>query len=195
MNGFFRVTLQVACIAAACTVSVGRVAAQPVTYALDPDHTRVHWEVRHFDTSTHRGRFDRIAGSIMIDRTARRGDISIIVDTASISSGNPVLDGVLRSDKFFAVATHPQAYLVATRLAFKGERLSNVRGEFTLQGVSKPLALEAIGFGCRHDNGGREICGGDFRAELRRSDHGITYGLPFVADRVVLVIQVEGVRL
>jgi len=33
-----------------------------------------------------------------------------------------------------------------------------------------------------------------FEGELRRSDFGATFGLPFVADRVRLRVQVEGLR-
>ena len=36
--------------------------------------------------------------------------------------------------------------------------------------------------------------GGDFEGELTRSDFGINFGLPFVADRVRLQVQVEAVQ-
>ncbi|MBS0442054.1 MAG: polyisoprenoid-binding protein, partial [Proteobacteria bacterium] len=36
--------------------------------------------------------------------------------------------------------------------------------------------------------------GGDFEAELRRSDFGMSFGLPLVADRVRLLVQVEAIR-
>ena len=48
-------------------------------------------------------------------------------------------------------------------------------------------------FACRSDEG-TEVCGGDFEGELLRSDFGATFGLPFVADRVRLLVQVEGRR-
>jgi polyisoprenoid-binding protein YceI len=40
----------------------------------------------------------------------------------------------------------------------------------------------------------REVCGGDFEAELLRSDFGSTFGLPFVGNKVRLLISVEGIR-
>jgi polyisoprenoid-binding protein YceI len=40
----------------------------------------------------------------------------------------------------------------------------------------------------------REVCGGDFVAEILRSDYGSTFGLPFVGDKVRLLISVEGIR-
>jgi polyisoprenoid-binding protein YceI len=38
------------------------------------------------------------------------------------------------------------------------------------------------------------VCGGDFEGELLRSDFGATFGLPLIANRVRLQVQVEGRR-
>jgi polyisoprenoid-binding protein YceI len=168
--------------------------AEPVAYAFDPDFTRVHWEVRHFGTSTQRGRFDRLRGSVTLDRTAQSGDIGIVIDTASVSSGVAPLDAMLRGSGFLASTDFPEAYFVARQFRFDGERLIEAHGEFTLRGVSRPLTLKAIGFGCRSDAARGEVCGGDFEALLLRSDFGASYGLPFIGNEVRLVIQVEGVR-
>ncbi|HEY2925686.1 YceI family protein [Piscinibacter sp.] len=185
----------VALLGAAGVFMAGLAAAEPVTYSLDPVHTRVHWETRHFGTSTQRGRFDRVEGSVRLDRSAGRGDVSISIDTGSVSSGVPVLDRVLRGQDFLASDAHPQAYFVASQWRFDGERLREVRGEFSWRGVSQPLSLHALRFACRTDAAlQREVCGGDFEAVLLRSDFGSTFGLPFVGDTVRLLIAVEGVR-
>jgi polyisoprenoid-binding protein YceI len=169
--------------------------ADPVEYAIDPANTKVWWETRHFGTSTQRGRFDDIAGSIQLDAHAGRGEVSINIATASISSGVPALDGVLRGGGFLAAESHPTAYFVSRDLRFQGRRLHELHGEFTLRGVSRPLTLQATSFACRNDvRLQREVCGGDFEAEILRSDYGSTFGLPFVADKVRLLIAVEGVR-
>ena len=74
-------------------------------------------------------------------------------------------------------------------------RLLEVRGEFTLRGVKQPLTLRATRFACeQREMLQREVCGGDFEAEVERSAFGAVFGLPFVADRVRIVIQAEGVR-
>lgn len=181
-----------AVLALAATQAAG---AQPITYALDPAHTRVHWEVRHFGTSTQRGRFDTIEGHITLDRASGAGEVSISIAIGSVSSGVPALDGMLRGASFLAADAHPAAYFVSRRLRFDGERLAELRGEFTLRGVSRPLSLHASGFACRHDERlQREVCGGDFEATIRRSDFGSTFGLPFVGDDVRLMISVEAIR-
>lgn len=169
--------------------------AEPATYRIDPVATHVHFEVRHFGTSTSRGRFDTIAGRIVLDRAARSGEVSIEVDTASVSTGLAPFDSVLRRADMLATQAHPKAYFVASRFTFDGERLVGVSGEFTLRGTSRPLALRVLTFGCRqHATLQREVCGGDFEAELLQSDFGLSYALPFVSDRVRLLVQVEALR-
>lgn len=168
--------------------------AQSLPYQLDPQHTKVYWEVKHFGTSTSRGRFDDIEGQVSLDRTAGRGEVSITVGTASVTTGVPPLDAILRGEYFFASKDHPRAYFVSRRLTFKGDQLAELVGELTVRDVSTGLKLTATHFNCyKHPVLAREVCGGDFEGELQRSELGMTYGHPFVADRVRLVVQIEAI--
>ncbi len=176
------------------TLAAAGAGAQPATYVLDPAHSFVHFEVLHFGTSTSRGRFGPVAGVVTMDRDAGRGDVRLRIPTAGVNTGMPVFDARLREADLLASAEHPDAFFVATRFRFTGRDLAEVRGEFTLRGVSQPLSLFARRFACR-DDAGTEVCGGDFEGEVLRSEFGATFGLPLVADRVRLVVQVEGRRL
>jgi len=170
-------------------------AAAPQTYRLDPGHSWVQFEVLHFGTSTIRGRFGPAEGSVTIDRATGRGEAGITVSTASVSTGFKPFDGHLRRNDILDTDTHPTAWFVARQFEFDGERVRSLRGEFTLHGVSRGLTLTATRFACyEHPRLKREVCGGDFEGELLRSEYGISYGLPFVADRVLLKVQVEGLR-
>jgi polyisoprenoid-binding protein YceI len=173
----------------------GVVAAAPQAYVLDPAHSFVHFEVLHFATSTLPGRFGPIEGTVQWDREARRGYVGIEIDMSRVDTGIPVLDRRLQRPDLLATEAHPRAWFVAERFVYDGDRLAEVRGELTLRGRSAPLTLRAERFGCRRDaEPAREVCGGDFVAELTRSAFGIDFGLPFVADRVLLRVQVEAWR-
>ncbi len=170
--------------------------AAPEDFAIDPSSTHVYWEVRHFGTSTIRGRFDAITGSVTLDRAAKRGSASFTIATGSVSTGFAPFDGVVRGSYLLAAEANPSAYFVANRFAFDGDRLVSVTGEFTLRGVSQGLTLKAQRFSCRADTEPpREVCGGDFEGEIDRSAFGLTYGLPFVSSRVRLLIQIEAQRV
>ena len=68
-----------------------------------------------------------------------------------------------------------------------------MRGEFTLRGVEPAAEPARAALRLPHATPAREVCGGDFEAELLRSDFGMTFGLPFVGDRVRLLVQVEAI--
>ena len=182
-------------LAAAAAGAALAAGAQPVSYRLDPTHSFVHFEVMHFGTATLRGRFGPLDGVAALDRSAQRGEVSLTIPTRIVSTGLPVLDSRLRQGDLFASEAYPEAYFVARNFVFEGDALREVRGEFTLRGISRPLALRATSFSCGlHPIAKRDWCGGDFEAELRRSDFGMSFGLPLVADRVRLLVQVEAIR-
>ena len=195
-----RLALVALCLAAGVataqqTAPAAAVVGDAPGYALDPTHTFVHWEVVHMGTSTIRGRFDKSAGSLQFDAKAQRLDVGISIDTDSVNSGVKVLDTLLRGDSMLASGAHPQAYFTARSARFEGEVPREIRGEFTLRGISQPLTLKALRWNCGlNPLFRREVCGGDFEAQIDRSAFGITHSLPFVADRVRLLIQVEAIK-
>jgi polyisoprenoid-binding protein YceI len=167
--------------------------AQALTYTLDPAHSFVHFEVLHFGTSTTRGRFGPVRGEVLLDRANARGEVGLRVATASVDTGIPVFNARLREPDLLASAEHPDVFFVARSFRFEGAQLAEVRGEFTFRGISQPLSLRARQFGCRLD-ADTEVCGGDFEGDILRSEFGATFGLPLIADRVRLVVHVEGRR-
>jgi polyisoprenoid-binding protein YceI len=183
------------CAGSGSSAALAQSAAGPITYRLDPNHTFVTFEVLHFGTSTLRGRIGPISGEVTLDRTAKAGDLRLRIPVTSVNTGLRVLDARLKEPDLLATGEYPEAYFVATRFQFDGVGgVKEVRGEFTLRGVSEPLSLVARSFACRHDRMlQRDVCGGDFDASLKRSRFGATLGEPFVSDDVHLVIQVEGI--
>jgi polyisoprenoid-binding protein YceI len=180
-------------IALALVAAFGTSRAAPVAYRLDPEATFVWFEVLHFRTSTLRGRFGPLAGFVRFDAAADTGEIGIEVATGTVDTGMKAFDARLRQPDLLASEGWPTAWFVAREWHFVNGQPSEIRGEFTLRGKSQPLSLIADRFACRSD-AGREVCGGDFHAEFRRSAFGMTFGLPFVGDRVRLLVRVEGVR-
>lgn len=185
-------TLATVCIAAAGLCSVA--SAQAATYVVEPTHTSVIWEAKHFGVSTSRGRFDKKAGTIVFDQAAKTGSVEITIDMKSINTGVAPFDAHLKSDDFFAAEKFPEAKFVSTRLKFDGDKIAEVVGQLTLRGVTKPVVLKATSFGCyENPKLKRQVCGGDFETTLVRSEFGMNYGLPGIPDNVRLLIQIEAV--
>ncbi|HEX6828172.1 MAG TPA: YceI family protein [Burkholderiales bacterium] len=182
-------------LAAALCAALPLAAARAETYTIDPRHTFPSFEISHMGTSTHRGRFNRTTGKISLDRTAKSGWVLIEMDPASVDTGDPQLESVLRSETFFDTDAHNYIYFRSTGMEFDGERLVAVRGELTLLGVTRPLTLTVQSLNCGVSPiNKKETCGADITATLKRSDFGMTRHIPAVGDEVRLLIQVEAIR-
>lgn len=181
--------------AAALTLAAANAQAQSATYALDPTHTFVTFEVVHFGTSTNRGRFDKKSGSITLDKAAKTGKVDITIDTGSINTGTLPFDKHLQSKDFFDSEGHPSARFVGEKFSFDGDKVSEVAGTLTLLGKTQPVTLKAARFNCfDHPRLKREVCGGDFETTIQRSQWGMGYAIPAIPDAVKLIIQVEAIK-
>ena len=169
--------------------------AESVVYEVEPDHSFVTFEVVHNGTSTTRGRFDNVAGTVLLDQAAKTGHTDIRIDPASINSGSKGFDERLRNKDFFDVAAFPDVTFQSDAFSFEGDQIVSVSGTLTLLGVRDDVVLKANHFNCYHNKRvEREVCGGDFEATIKRSQYGMTFGLPGIPDTVRLVIQIEAIK-
>ena len=176
--------------------------AAPETYPLDPYHTYPHFAVDHLGVSTMWGRFDKTAGSFVIDRAARTASVEIVVETASLSTGDTekgnrprTRDEHLRSADFFNVSEFPRMTFKSTAVKFNGDGPSEIRGQLTLLGATKPLTLTIDRWVCKdHPYARKHMCGGNASGRIKRSDFGMKFGIPAIGDEVKLFLEFEGYR-
>jgi polyisoprenoid-binding protein YceI len=190
--------MKIALPLALASLAAGAAVAAPVTYQIDPSHTYPSFEADHFGgMSVWRGKFDSSSGTIVLDRAAGTGTVDITVDTSSIDFGNPKLNEHVKSPEMFDVQKFPTATYKGTFTNFKNGSPTEVHGELTLHGVTKPLNLTINSFTCRMmppAMGGKERCGADASATLNRADYGVSYGDKYGFNMAVkLAIQVEAV--
>lgn len=170
--------------------------AAPATYAIDPTHTFVTFEIGHFGTSTNRARFDKKEGTVQFDRAGKAGKVDMTIDMTSVNSGTAPFDKHLQSPDMLDAAKFPTAKFVADKFSFSGDKVTEISGTLTLLGKTNPVTLKATNFNC-YDSPmiKREVCGGDFETTLTRSQYGVSYGLNWgFPDAVKLLIQVEAIK-
>jgi len=183
-------------LVAAATLATGMAQAESATYAIDPTHTFVTFEINHFGASVNRGRFDKKEGTVQFDRAGKTGKVEISFDATSINSGTPAFDKHLQSADLFNAAQHPKITFVSDKFSFNGDKVSEVSGQLTLLGKTGPVTLKANQFACYQSPMlKREVCGGDFDATIDRTQWGMNYGVDWgFAKNVRLVVQVEAVK-
>jgi polyisoprenoid-binding protein YceI len=170
--------------------------AAPATYTVDPMHTFPSFEADHMGMSMWRGKINRNAGTITLDKAAGTGRVDITMDMASIDFGLDIMNSKAREPELFDTAKFPQARYTGRLDGFQNGAPTRVVGELTLHGVTKPVTLTINSFKCMpHPMLKRDWCGADASATINRADFGIDAGKDwgFKMD-VGLRISVEAVQ-
>jgi len=176
-------------------LSIGAEAAD--RYELDSSHTYPSFEADHEGgASIWRGKFTKSSGSVVLDRIAKSGSLTVKIDPSSISTGNSILDSELRSKEFFDIAKFPEATYVGSQIRFDGETPVEVIGTLTFHGVTRPLNLKLESFKCyANPRLKREVCGTEATATFDRGDFGVDNGKQYgYSLKTVLHIQAEAIK-
>jgi polyisoprenoid-binding protein YceI len=171
--------------------------AAPVHYTLDPNHSFPSFEAPHIQAiSMWRGKIDKTAGTVVLDREAKTGSVDITMQANSIDFGLPKLNEHVQSKDMLDVQTFPTITYKADKMRFNGDAPAEIDGNLTMHGVTKPVTLHINSFKCiMHPMLKKEVCGADASAELNRSDFGIDYAVQMTGSPMVkLAIQVEAFK-
>ncbi|MBC7991915.1 MAG: polyisoprenoid-binding protein [Rhizobacter sp.] len=177
------------------SLATGLASAAPATYTIDPTHTFPSFEADHMGLSVWRGKFNKNAGTVVLDKAAGQGRVEITIDVNSIDFGLDIMNSKAREPDLFDTAKYPQARYTGRLEGFTNGAPSRLVGELTLHGVTKPVTLAINSFKCMpHPLYKRDWCGADAITTINRADFGIDAGRDygFKMD-VVLRIQVEAV--
>ena len=190
-----------AVLLAALTLASPAVAA-PVTWKVDPAHTEVGFDVRHFFTKVH-GVFHDTQGTIVFDEqdpTAIKVDASARV--ASVDTGNRNRDSDLQTPDFFNAATDSILSFRSTKVEKTGKSKYKVTGDLTMRGVTKQVVFDAefLGSSTVSVEGKSWGAKAGFSATtvVNRQDYGIKWnkaldnGGMMVGDDVTITLNIEG---
>jgi polyisoprenoid-binding protein YceI len=170
------------------------------TYATDPNHSLIAFEVNHFGFNDYYGLFGDVAGTLVIDPAnlaAAKVDVTIPVANVTTASKG-LTDHLLRAGKdggkpdFFGPAPAPARFLsTSVKVDAKDKTKATITGDLTLNGVTKPVTFEAefTGAGANPFNK-KATVGFEAETSIKRSDFGVNAFIPFVSDEVELDISV-----
>jgi polyisoprenoid-binding protein YceI len=105
-------------------------------------------------TGSHTGTVDLKSGGLVFDNGILKGG-EFIVDMTSITCTDlegeykQKLEGHLKSDDFFSVASYETAKLVFTNSKPTGKNSYEVTGELTIKGITKPVTFDVSVYGSK----------------------------------------------
>ena len=170
------------------------------TWHIDPAHSLVEFSVRHMMVSTVKGRFTTIQGTILdVADDPTQSSVEVVIDPASITTGDDKRDAHLRSPDFFDVEQYPT-------ITFKSHRIEGVRDQFTLtgdltmHGVTREVSLDATFNGLGTNPWGKTVAGFSAETRINRKDWGLNWnvgleaGGVLVSDQLKISVEIQAVR-
>lgn len=161
------------------------------TYTIDPAHSSVTFNVRHFLARVP-GWFTKFNGTIVIDRANPAANtVDASIDVGSVDTNQENRDKHLNTPDFFDTASHPAATFKSKSWKATGADNYDVTGDLTLHGVTKEVVLKVRALGFADGNRGAKLAGWEAATTLKRSDFGIGKPERSIADEVEVVINIE----
>ncbi len=166
--------------------------AEPVTYNVDPTHTFPSFAYSHMGLSGQQSRFNNTSGSVTLDTDAKTANVDITIDMQSVDTGSTKFDEHIQSPDFFDTAKYPTAKFKSTEVTFDGDTPTQIMGDLTIKGVTKPVTLQVTHFkSMPHPMMKKPAIGANASTTIKRSDFNAGKYAPMVSDEVTITIAFE----
>lgn len=172
-------------------------ASQAANYEIDSKgaHASINFTVSHLGYSFTSGRFNRFNGVFTYDpEKIEESKVVLSIDVSSIDTNHADRDKHIRSEDLLDTKKHTNANFVSTKITKKSNKNDFlITGNFTLNGVTKSITIDATTIGAGPDPWGGERAGfsGITRIELE------DFNIPIMgaSSYVDLTLYIEGIKM
>ena len=172
-------------------------------YRLDKSHASLLLRVNHLGFSTYTTRFSRFDAELTFDPSnlpASKVVATIEASSLEMDGAPPMCLDIVKGPQFLDTAKFPQLVFKSERVRMTGAKSMEISGTLTLHGVTRPIVLTATfngGYPGMPKMDPHARVGFSAHGSLKRSDFGITFGLPApgttmgVGDSIDIAIEAE----
>lgn len=196
-------------LAIACGSHADSTAVPAGHYTIDKSHTSVLFRVNHLGFSMYTARFTGVDAELEFDPNAlAKSKLTVNIDARSITTDFPTpdeldFDEMLQGRDWLNAEKHPHIVFRSLRVTPSADdsagNTMSVAGELTLRGVTQPVTLQVTYNGgyAGHPMDPNARIGFSATGNIKRSDFGMTYGIPLpdttmgVSDAVEIIIETE----
>ncbi|MEU6307768.1 YceI family protein [Streptomyces chartreusis] len=170
-------------------------------YTIDPAHSTIGFVARHAMVTNVKGKFLDFSGSLHLDGSdpsASTASLDIKMD--SIDTGSADRDGHLKSADFFKIEEFPTMTFRSTKAEALGGDDYRITGDLEILGTTKSITIDLEFNGAAKDPFGNERVGFEGKAEILRSEWGLTWnaaletGGVLVSDKIKLNFDISAIR-
>ncbi|WP_405464124.1 YceI family protein [Streptomyces jietaisiensis] len=187
--------------AAGTTAVSPDLAALTGEYVIDPAHSTIGFTARHAMVTNVKGSFKDFEGTLHLDGgDPTKSTATIDVKMDSIDTGSADRDGHLKSADFFNTEEFPTMTFRSTGAEATGGDDYRITGDLTILGTTRPLTIDLEFNGAAKDPFGNERVGFEGKAEILRSEWGLTWnaaletGGVLVSDKIKLVFDISAIK-
>lgn len=174
-------------------------------YELEKSHASLIFKVDHLGFSNYTARFRKFDARLQFDpNNIAASTLTATVDVKSLEADFPYPEQIdfnaqLTGKDWLDAASYPQMRYASKRIEMTGRNTLRIHGDLTLHGVTRPVILHATYNGgyAGHPMDPRARIGFSAQGQLKRSEFGISYGIPApgttmgVGDTVNVLLEVE----
>ena len=116
--------------------------ARADSYTFDSKRTEVRFSYV-MGLATQRGRFSRVEGELQFDeRAPQNSQVFAKIATASVETGQPIIDDEMRGVNFFNAKSEPFVTFRSRSVKPTAADAAEITGDITVNGITKPVTLE-----------------------------------------------------
>lgn len=194
MNRLLPVALASIVLAAGAAVASLRsdAVAEEKTYRIDPVHSTALFRVHHLGAGQFWGRFNQLEGTFAYADGGDAPQLDVTIQVESVDTNSEQLDRHLKSPDFFNAREWPTMRFVGRKATSVGDGIWNVVGDLTIRDVTREVTARLERTGVSETRMGSR-CGFEATFAVKRSDHGMTYGVEqkMLGDEVRVIVGIE----
>ena len=165
-------------------------------WVIDPTHTTVEFAVKNFFFFTVKGSLTTLEGNIVLDPDdVRRSSTKVVMQSASIDTGNKRRDAYLRAANFLDADRYPETRFQSTRVEPGGDRDTlRVTGSLTIKDQTREVVLDVIDVDRSCSPSGEQVAYYTAFAQLDRHDFGLDSMRGLIGRVLKITLNVQATR-
>lgn len=174
--------------------------ASVTKYAVDPVHGSIGFAIDFWGVNELQGLFHQYSGTIELDdENIENSSVHVMIDIASVDTGNEGRDNHLQQDDYFDAAKYPHMVFQSKEIKKTDSGMLAV-GDFFLHGVTKeisiPFTIRGPVMGPRNTQrigikGNTTIKRSDFNMNVGRT---LENGMLMISDNVRITLDISAVK-
>jgi polyisoprenoid-binding protein YceI len=160
------------------------------TLKINPQKTRITFEVDAVGWPTTKGSFKTFQGIITVDfKDPTKSTVSFNVQAASVDSGSASVTSYVKSESMLNTSAFPEMRFRSSSVEKVNENSLLVSGNMTFMGQTRPTRFQV-------DVDQRQYASKQLRfsarGTIKRSEFGFISGQPLISDDVRIIVTTEG---